>query len=126
MRGDNCTPFNSFKVGYAVPGGTIISQRVVLAEGWEVVGWLLDVRSGSHYFVPNLHFFDHKIDESSLPSGPPVYIKLRSSNREALDDAYIEARIANRDATPSLGADAPTRLPAKTLVAPCFSKRLST
>jgi hypothetical protein len=124
VRGDNCTPFNSFKVGYAVPGGTIVQQSVVLVGGWAVAGWILNTASGKSYYLPNPRFFDHSVDESAAAMGPPAFIALRSADFAALKAGYRESRSLLRDYSRRVDQDSPSDLPDATLLAPCFAEPL--
>ncbi|MDP9024793.1 MAG: hypothetical protein M3N13_05440 [Candidatus Eremiobacteraeota bacterium] len=122
-RGDNCTPFNSFKIGYAVPGGTIVQQSVVLAEGWQVAGWILDTASGKRYYVPEPRFFDHSVDDF-VTAGPPAFVALQSSGSDPLQIAYRQVRELRRGYSRFVDRDSPRDLPTRTLVAPCFAQPL--
>ena len=123
-RGDNCTPFNSYKIGYAVPGGTITMQSIVLAEGWRVAGWILHTASGRLYYVPNPQYFDRAVNDNFYLAGPPVLTIMRALSPAALDKAYRIDRSSRREYTPHIDRDSPTVLPAKTLVAPCYLRAL--
>jgi hypothetical protein len=124
-RGDNCTPYNSFKIGYGVPGGTIVSQRIVVVNGWKVAGWILDTASARHYYVPNPRFFDHTVNEGEA-AAPPAFVALTSTGSSALNNAYRTARKTQSEYAGGRGSDAPLQLPAATLVARCYVHPLLT
>ncbi|MEA2786032.1 MAG: hypothetical protein QOF71_2136 [Candidatus Eremiobacteraeota bacterium] len=122
-RGDNCTPFNSFRIGYALPVGTIVSQSVVVVNGLAVAGWVL-VTPERRYYVPNPRFFDRALPEY-WPAGPPALQALASDGPGALNDAYRRARVLRKAYSQRLDRDLPPQLPASTLVAPCFTSPLA-
>lgn len=123
-RGDNCTPFNSYKIGYALPGGTIVSQSVVIANGW-LAGWILETAAAKRFYVPNPQFFDHDLRESEVLLGPPPPAALEALNSFALDKAYRQIRQARREYSQHVDRDSPPQLPTTTVVAPCFAQPLS-
>jgi hypothetical protein len=125
-RGDNCTPFNSYKIGYGVPGGTIVSQSVVLANGWLVAGWILSTSSGRNYFLPNPSFFDRSVNDGNHSTGPSALERLTSGDSAALNAAYRTSRARFKEESRHVDRDSPVRLPAATLVAPCFAHTLTT
>lgn len=80
QRGDNCTPYNNYAIGYSIPGaqpitpvmeanttptqangaGTIVNQTNIALNntsitggGSQPVGWLLTTQSAGIWFVPN-------------------------------------------------------------------------
>lgn len=122
-RGDNCTPFNSYKIGYALPEGTIVAQNVVIANGW-LAGWVLEVSTGKRYYVPNPRFFDHDLRESAVVLGVPHSVALEASNPAALEKAYRQMRQATKEYSQHVDRDSPPQLPATTVVAPCFAHPL--
>lgn len=124
-RGDNCTPFNSFKIGYSLTRGTIVDQKVVLVEGWLTAGWILGTSSGTQYYLPNPRFFDHSVDEYSIAAGPPAFVVLQSSHPDALKRAYHLVRAQRAGYARHHNSDAPSDLPPRTLIAPCYAKTLS-
>jgi hypothetical protein len=124
-RGDNCTPFNSFKIGYSLTRGTIVDQRVILVDGWLTAGWILGTTSGAQYYLPNPRFFDHSIDEYSIAAGPPAFVVLRSSEFNALRSAYHLVRVQRSGYARRHNSDAPPDLPFTTLVARCYTRPLS-
>lgn len=123
-RGDNCTPFNSFKVGYAVPGGTIVQQSVILVDGWLVAGWILETASQKRYYLPNPRYFDHSVDEYQVAAGPPAFAPIRAPGPDALNMAYRDIRELRRGYSQHIDRDSLPDLPAATLVAPCFAQPL--
>jgi hypothetical protein len=124
-RGDNCTPYNSFKIGYAVPGGTIVSQSIVVVDGWSVAGWMLVTASGQRYYVPNPGFFNRAVADAK-PVVPPAFVVLTSTGPGALDNAYRTARKAQKEYSRGRAFDSPAHLPAATLVSQCFTHPLRT
>ena len=123
VRGDNCTPFNSFRIGYALPLGTIVSQSVVVVNGLAVAGWIL-VTPKRSYYVPNPRFFDRALPDR-WPAGPPALQALESGGPGALNDAYRRARELRMVYSQRVDRDSPLQLPASTLVAPCFASPLA-
>jgi hypothetical protein len=123
-RGDNCTPFNSFKIGYGVPRGTIVDQSVVLVDGWLTAGWILGTSSGTRYYLPNPRFFDHSIDEYGIAAGPPAFVVLEPSRPDALKNAYRLVRAQRKEYARHHDSDAPYDLPPRTFIARCYSKAL--
>jgi len=123
-RGDNCTPFNSYKIGYSLPSGTIIDQRVVLVGGWQLAGWLLTTAPNTLYYLPSPRYFDHAIDEFRLSSMAPAFVPVRSEAPADLDRAYSEARTLLKDYSRNIDSYAPTRLPSDTIVGKCFAEAL--
>lgn len=123
-RGDNCTPFNSFKVGYAVPGGTIVQQSIILVDGWLVAGWILRTVSGKRYYLPNPRYFDHSVDEYNVAAGPPAFALIQAPGPDALNRAYREIRKVRRAYSQHVDRDSLPDLPAATLVEPCFAEPL--
>jgi hypothetical protein len=123
VRGDNCTPFNSYKIGYALPKGTIISQSVVIANGW-LAGWILETSAAKRYYIPNPQFFDHDLRESEVVLGVPPSVALGTLNSALLDRAYRQMRQAEKRSSQHVDRDSPPQLPATTVVAPCFARPL--
>jgi hypothetical protein len=124
-RGDNCTPFNSFKIGYGVPiGGTIVKHSVILVDGWLVAGWILHTASGNRYYLPNPRYFDHSVDEYHVAAGPPAFAPIQESGPDALNRAYRDIRQLRREYSNRVDRDSLPDLPAATLIAPCFAQPL--
>lgn len=92
-RGDNCTVFNGYAVGFPMVGtmgDTIVDQAVILANGWRTVGWILTLRDGQMRLVaykPN----DNDDQEKPGVRGPVV---LRSLSKDDIRKTYASHRDA--------------------------------
>ncbi len=125
-RGDNCTPFNAYAIGYPIPAATgpvvpIINESVVLDGGWRVVGWILTGRGGAMRLVayrPTREVIDG--DTSGL-GVPPSYV-LRSATPSDIRSAYEALRTAAAaDGRSASGFIDSLR---RFLVSPCFATGL--
>ena len=116
VAGDNCTPFNSYKVGYSTPSGRIVQQTVLLADGWNLVGWIIDEDSGTRLFAPYEPFFDGVMRDVRGAGPPTLYPTGRGAELGRGYAAHVRWRNAN-----GLTTVAPSALPSTTLVAPCFA-----
>jgi len=121
-RGDNCTPINGFAIGFPVgeniPRGSIVNEAVILADGWDPVGWILTSRNG-HFTLAMLHA--SKIEKGEV--GIPPVVALPSMSMSTIRSTYNSFRngLARR------GVDArllyPEELKSFT-VSPCFTAPL--
>jgi len=120
-RGDNCTPFNTYRIGYSTATGTIIDQSVVLAHGWNLIGWIIQDRSGARFFVPYVPYYENGSGRDVSGAVPSLFAVRKGLS--GLADAY--ERYLQRRSQDDLGSDAPMKLPQPSLVAPCFARALS-
>jgi hypothetical protein len=122
-RGDNCTPINGFAIGFPIPGediprGSIANEAVILADGWDPVGWILTSRDG-HLALALLHA--SRIEKGEI--GIPPATTLASTSTSTIRSTYN----AFRDGLIRTGMDArfvyPKELKSFT-VSPCFTAPL--
>lgn len=110
--GDNCSPVNGIAVGYAIPiGGQIVDQDVLLANGWQTIGWALHDSRGAWWLSPFYAF-----GTSEPPGSGGGVVSLAGPDHDSVVKAYdaynklypgfIRTR-ANLD---------------RLLIAPCFTK----
>lgn len=91
-RGDNCTPINGFAIGYPVPGrhipgGSIVNEAVILANGWDPVGWILTTRDG-HLALTAYH--PSGTEQATI--GVPPIIALPSASTGTVRSTYNSFR----------------------------------
>ncbi|MBV8370356.1 MAG: hypothetical protein JO036_15725 [Candidatus Eremiobacteraeota bacterium] len=91
-RGDNCTPIDSFAIGFPVPGqglpgSSIVNEAVILANGWDPVAWILTSRDG-RLVLAALHA--SKIEKEEV--GTPPVIGLPSMSASAIRSTYNSFR----------------------------------
>lgn len=121
-RGDNCTPFNGFRIGYATArGATIIDQRIVLAYGWDLVGWLILDASHETFFVPYAPYFELNAARDQSAAVPALF----PAGKGGADLAGAYATYLRWRQQNGLQSIAPTALPDKLLIGPCFAHPLS-
>lgn len=98
-QGDNCTPFDGFKIGYSLElepryrAGRIVNQSTVLVlgrDGSKVAGWILLTFAGDRWFTPRT--------VSTLPSS----LDKLPAGRRAADDALAELTHARKSALSSI------------------------
>jgi hypothetical protein len=92
-RGDNCTVFNGYAVGFPMSGtrgDTIVDQAVILANGWRAVGWILTLRG------ERLRLVAYKPGDNDDQHNPGVRgaVDLRSLSKDDIRKTYM----AHRDA----------------------------
>ncbi len=119
--GDNCTPFNPYKIGYRTAHGARIAQQsVILEDGWQLVGWVVQDQSGAAFFVPYESYFAH-VPEPNASGFVPILFAI---GHQRVDfsrgfDAYVQWLKDGGFAT-----DPNLRLPTNVLVVDCFTKAL--
>jgi len=120
-RGDNCTQFNAFRIGYGTASGTIVDQSVVLEQGWNLVGWIVRDSSNAAFFVAYAPYFEHGSAKDVSGAVPTLYA-MRNGETGLVDayDAYIRWRKRN-----AMKLEAPASLSHRMLVAPCFTHPLA-
>lgn len=119
--GDNCTPFNTYKIGYRTASqARIVQQGLVLERGWLLVGWTVRDGSDMSYFIPYAPYFDRSVKDVS-GTAPSMYLlgKGRSDPSRGYE-VYVQTRQAGNHPL-----SAPSVLERPYLVADCFSEPLS-
>lgn len=86
-RGDNCTVFNGYAVGFPMvgtKGDAIVDQAVILANGWRAVGWILTLRDG------RLRLVAYKPSDNDNQQNPAVRgpVVLRSLSKDDIRMTY--------------------------------------
>jgi hypothetical protein len=122
-RGDNCTPFKAYAVGFPVGASNgaspITNEAVILADGWKAVGWILTARDGTLRLVA---YRPTPQDDEESP-GQRGYVALRSESVSDIRKTYAAYRAATIHAGIGKPSDFVAALNQFT-VSPCFSAGL--
>jgi hypothetical protein len=118
-RNDNCTPFNVYQIGIPLAdGSTLVDQSVVLADGWDLMGWLIISSNGKRSLVPYAGYVA-AVDGSKYPTG---YISLTKYDAavdyQAVVSYIVHSSLASLPRRPDLTP------PRRVLVASCFAAPL--
>lgn len=128
---DNCTSMNSLQIGIMLPNPAVSGERqtlspiidthLVLAHGWQLVGWLTTTQSGHSQFTPYSGWY-----RPSSPIGADLIAPIGTYTVPTPDQAGIQVAWEKFRRTeidtlgPPLSEESPAVLPAIYL-APCFT-----